>query len=127
MDAPRKRKHRNRKSQQLVERDTNGPSNHMWSSQSTRHMFYLKSLEGPIVVEATPVVKSSKLKGGKVRVSILRAIFEPCDQTFSKKRLTSEKNYFTEGRNDASKKKIEKKRRARVSETRVSGTTLMVL
>ena len=90
-------------------------------------MFYLKSLEGPIVVEATPVVKSSALKGEKVRVSILRAIFlEPCDQTFLK-RLTSEKNYFTEGRNDASKKKIEKKRRARVSETRVSGTTLMVL
>ena len=80
-DAPRKRKHRNRKSQKLVERDKNGPSNHMRSSQSTRHMFYLKSLEGPIVVEAA-IVQSSKLKGGKVRVSIRRAIFEPRDQTF---------------------------------------------
>ena len=62
-----------KKSQKLVERDKNGPSNHMRSSHSTRHMFYLKSLEGPMVVEAAGV-KSSKLNGGKVRVSIRRAI-----------------------------------------------------
>ena len=45
-------------------------------------MFYLNSLAASKVVEATPVVKSSALKGEKVRVSILRAIFfEPSDQT----------------------------------------------
>ena len=87
-------------------------------------MFYLKSLEGPIVVEAT-VVKSSKLKGGKVRVSILRAIFEPCDQIFLK-RLASEKNYITE-EGMMHQKEDRRKGRARVSETSVSGTTLMVL
>ena len=37
--------------------------------------------------------------------------FEPCDQTFLK-RLTSEKNYFTEGRNDASKKEDRKEEKS---------------
>ena len=74
-------------------------------------MFYLKSLEGPKVVEATPVVKSSALKGGKVRVSILRAIFRAVWSDLLN-RLTSEKNYFTEGRNDASKKEDRKEEKS---------------
>ena len=57
----------------LVEGNKDGQSNHMRSSQSTRHMAYLKSPVGPMVVEAAGV-KSSMLNGGKVRVSIRRAI-----------------------------------------------------
>ena len=88
------------KSLKLVEGNKDGQSNHMRSSQSTRHMAYLKSPVGPMVVEAAGV-KSSMLNGGKVPVSIRRAIFmsstiRPISYVT---RLTSEKDLLYQKEN----------------------------
>ena len=84
----------------LVEGNQDGQRNHMRSSQSTRHMAYLKSPVGPMVVGAAGV-KSSKLNGGKVPVSIRRAIFmsstiRPISYVT---RLTSEKDLLYQKEN----------------------------
>ena len=42
---------------------------------------YLNSPPASEVAEVKPVLKSSQSNGENVRVSILRAIFEPSDQT----------------------------------------------
>ena len=108
----------------LVEGNKDGQSNHMRSSQSTRHMAYLKSPVGPMVVGAAGV-KSSMLNGGKVPVSIRRAIFyEPHDQTYILCNTANERRGSTISKGELMHQ--DRKGRARVSGKSVPWTTLMV-